>query len=576
MAIENRHRTVFLILRRMRTPLLVLISAYAVSVLGLVLMPGMDAEGQLYHMDFLHAFYVVSYTVTTIGFGELPYTFSAAQRLWVVFTIYFGVVAWIYAIGTLIALLQDRAFQQVLRENRFVAAVRRQTEPFYIVCGYGDTGSTVVQEMIEHGLSAVAIDIDPERINELSLEDLRAYVPGLVGDAAIPRNLQLAGLEHPQCAGVVALTDDDLANLKIAITVKLLRPGCKVICRAESHDTQANMESFGTDAIVNPFDAFADRLAMALHSPDFHLLTEWLTQPPGRSLPLHCRPPHGMWVLCGYGRFGKAVKRYLDYEGVETTIIEATPERVNAPPGTVHGRGTEAVTLREAHIENAVGIVAGTDDDTNNLSIIMTARDLNLNLFQVARQNDRDNDSIFAAATIDLTMQRSGILANRILTLISTPLLSAFLHEARHQSEEWAHRLIDKIWPLANNETPDLWTVTIGPNETPALHAALERNETVKLRHLLADPGDRDEHLKAMPLLRMREGKATLLPEEKTVLASGDRLLFCGRVGVESRMQWVLNNPHTLHYLRTGEVRPQGTVWRWFHRSGRAAPAAGK
>jgi len=576
MATDTRHRTVFLILRRMRTPLLVLIVAYAVSVLGLVLMPGVDAQGQPYHIDFLHAFYVVSYTVTTIGFGELPYAFSAAQRLWVVFTIYFGVVAWIYAIGTLIALLQDRAFQQVLRENTFVAAVRRKTEPFYIVCGYGDTGSTVVREMIEHGLSAVAIDIDPERINELSLEDLRTYVPGLIGDASIPRNLQLAGLGHPHCTGVVALTDNELANLKIAITVKLLRPGCRVICRAESHDTQANMESFGTDAIVNPFDAFADRLAMALHSPDFHLLTEWLTQPPGRPLPLRYRPPRGMWVLCGYGRFGKAVKRYLDYEGVETMIIEATPEKVNAPPGTVHGRGTEAVTLREARIEQAVGLVAGTDNDTNNLSMIMTAHDLNPNLFHVARQNDRDNDSIFAAAKIDLTMQRSGILANRILSQIGTPLLTAFLHEARHQSEEWAHRLIDQIWPLAGNETPDLWTVTINPVETPAVSSAIERGETVKLGVLLADPGDRDAPLKAMTLLRMRDGKATLLPENKTALAAGDRLLFCGRVGVESRMQWVLNNPHTLYYLRTGEVRPQGTVWRWLRGSGRATPAAGK
>jgi len=573
---ENRNRTVFLILRRMRTPLLILIVAYAVSVLGLVLMPGVDAAGNPYRLDFLHAFYVVSYTFTTIGFGELPYAFSAAQRLWVVFTIYFGVVSWIYAIGTLIALLQDRGFQQVLRENRFVAAVRRKTEPFFIVCGYGDTGSTVVREMIEHGLSAVAIDIEPERINELSIEDLRTFVPGLIGDAAVPRNLQLAGLERSQCAGVVALTNSDAANLKIAITVKLLRPECRVICRAETHDTQANMESFGTDASINPFDAFADRLAMALHSPDFHLLTEWLTQPPGRPLPLRYRPPRGKWVLCGYGRFGKAVKRFLDYEGVETTIIEATPEKVKAPAGTVHGRGTEAVTLREAGIEQAVGIVAGTDDDTNNLSIIMTARELNSNLFQVARQNNRDNDSIFAAAKLDLTMQRSGILANRILSLISTPLLNAFLHEARHQTGDWAHRLIERIWPLANNETPDLWTVSVSVGETPSVDDALSSGVVVRLGDLLADPGNRTERLSAMPLLLRRKGKSRLLPDEKTGLEPGDQLLFCGRVGIESRMQWVLNNSHILHYILTGEDRPQGTVWRWLQRSVRGSTEVAK
>ena len=570
MAVDTRYRAAFLVLRRMRTPLLVLIVAYAVSILGLVLMPGVDPQGRPYRMDFLHAFYVVSYTVTTIGFGELPYTFSAAQRLWVVFTIYFGVVAWIYSIGTIIALMQDPALRQVLRENRFAAAVRRLSSPFHIVCGYGDTGSTVVREMIEHGLSAVSIDIDPERINELMLEDLRAYVPGLAGDAARPRNLLLAGLQLPHCAGVVALTNHDAVNLKVAITVKLLRPECPVICRAESHDTQANMESFGTDASINPFDAFADRLAMALRSPELHQLTERLTQPPGRPLPSRYQPPRGMWVLCGYGRFGKVVKRHLDSEGIETTIVEATPGKVNAPPGTVHGRGTEAGTLREARIEQAVGIVAGTDDDTNNLSIIMTARQLNPNLFRAARQNDRDNDRIFAAARLDLTMQRSGILANRILILISTPLLATFLREARHQSEEWAHGLTERLSPLTGEETPDLWTVTLTPGETPTLSAVLERGETVQLGQLLADPGDRQLHLQALPLLRVHGGEVSLLPDESTLLAAGDRLLFCGRLGVESRMQWTLNNAHTLRYLRTGEVRAEGTVWQWLRRLGNA------
>jgi len=559
---DIRHRAVFLVLRRMRTPLLVLIVAYAVSVLGLVLMPGVDDAGRPVYMDFLHAFYVVTYTVTTIGFGELPHAFSAAQRLWVIFSIYFGVVAWIYAIGTLIGLLQDAAFRQVLRENRFAAAVRRQAEPFYIVCGYGDTGSIVVREMIEHGMHAVVVDINAERINELLLEDLQAYVPGLDADAADTRVLELAGLHHPRCLGVVSVTNQDAVNLKVAITVKLLRPALKAICRAESHDTEANMESFGTDAVVNPFDAFADRLAMALHAPDLYLLFDWLTQPPGRPLPVRTRPPRGTWVLCGYGRFGKAVHRFLQYEGIETVIIEATPDKVQAPPGTVHGRGTEAVTLREAHIDQAVGVVAGTDDDTNNLSIIMTARELNPDLYRVARQNARENDSIFTAAKLDLVMQRGGIIANRILALISTDLLMPFLHEARHQSEEWAHRLVKRIWPMAGNATPDLWTVELDAVSATAVHAVLAAGQRVSLAHLCADPGARDEALPCLTLLLMREDRSLLTPDTDTELRIGDRILLCGRPGVEGRMRRTLLNHNDLHYVLTGEQRPEGWLWR--------------
>ena len=85
---------IFLVLRRMRLPLIVLISLFAISVLGLTLVPGQDIDGQPWRMDLFDAFYFMSYTATTIGFGEIPYPFSTAQRAWVIVTIYLSVVAW--------------------------------------------------------------------------------------------------------------------------------------------------------------------------------------------------------------------------------------------------------------------------------------------------------------------------------------------------------------------------------------------------------------------------------------------------------------------------------------------------
>jgi Ca2+/H+ antiporter, TMEM165/GDT1 family len=70
---------------------------YALAVSGLVLIPGQDADGNPAAMGFFHAFYVVSYTATTIGFGELPNAFTDAQRLWMIPLIYVTVGVWIYA-----------------------------------------------------------------------------------------------------------------------------------------------------------------------------------------------------------------------------------------------------------------------------------------------------------------------------------------------------------------------------------------------------------------------------------------------------------------------------------------------
>lgn len=89
----------------------------------------------------------------------------------------------------------------------------------------------------------------------------------------------------------------------------------------------------------------------------------------------------------------------------------------------MRGRGTEEDTLTEADIEHAVGIVAGTDNDANNLSIVMTARAMTNKLFVIARQNYRENDALFRAVDADMVMHPSAIVAGKIRVLLATPML---------------------------------------------------------------------------------------------------------------------------------------------------------
>jgi voltage-gated potassium channel len=557
------NRVIFLILRRMRPPLLVLIVAYAIAVLGLVLIPGIDDQGLPWRMDFFHAFYFVSYMATTIGFGEVPHEFTAAQRMWVTFSIYLSVVAWLYAIGKILSLIQDPAFRQAVTEQGFARSVSRIREPFHIICGYGDTGSLLVRAMAGRGMHTVVVDHDPERINELELEDLGLHVPGLCADASLSLTLKEAGLKHRHCAGVVALTDDDHVNLKIAITTKLLNPGIRVICRAETHDAQDNMASFGTDRIINPYDTFAARLALALHSPGTHLLYEWLTGVSGSPLPTPLYPPHGTWLLCGYGRFGKAIRQHLDAQAIPSVIIEADPDVTGCRDYCVIGRGTEAETLIAAGVEQAAGIVAGTDDDANNLSIVMTAGQLNPDLFMVARQNKCDNNDIFQAALLDLVMQRSEIIAKDILALLTTALLDDFLQLIRHKDNDWANEKISRLTAVVGETVPDTWLVVLDEAHAPAVQAALEAGARVSLDMLVRDSRDREQPLPCVPLmLRRCSGDVLLFPDERVELETGDRLLFAGSAGMEQRMAWVLLNSNALRYVQSGKAQPAGWLWR--------------
>jgi len=561
---------VFLFLRRMRAPLIVLIASYAIAVLGLTLIPGMDADGNPWRMSFFHAFYFISYTATTIGFGEIPYPFNDAQRLWVTVSIYLTVIAWFYAIGRIFALFQDPAFQRVLATATFSRRVRAIAEPFYIVCGYGETGSLLVQALDHDGVRTVVLDIDAERIHEADLADLQSSVPALAVDASLPHSLVLAGVRRGHCAGVVAVTNSDAANLAIAIATKVLNARVPVVARSESREIAANMASFGTDFIIDPFERFGAYLGVALSSPSLYLLREWLTAVPGTALAEPIDPPKGDWVLAGFGRFGRAVGENIAKAGDRVLVIETDPEGAGLPQA-VRGSGAEAHTLEAAGVRSAVGIVAGTPSDVNNLSVVMTARELNPDLFVVMRKNRIANGILFDRLRPDIVMQPSRIIARTAFGILTAPLLHRFFALARDRDQTWANELVARVAAITHEAVPDTWTLHV---DRHSASAALEwaAAEALRVEHLHIDPADRTNRLPVIPLLLARSTEELLLPADSTPVRPGDRILFCGPREATRRQIYSVNNPNVMQYIVTGEV-PSSAVWRWFARRG-TKPAA--
>ena len=556
----------FLILRRMRTPLIVLICAYAISVLGFVLIPGIDDQGQPYKMDFFHAFYFVSFMGSTIGFGELPYPFTGGQRLWTLFTIYATVISWLYAIGTLIALVQTPMFQASVTRNSFIRKVKKFDKPFYVVCGYGDTGRMMVDALTYQGIHCVVIDREQNRINELDLEELPLEVPRLVGDASDSEILSRAGLKNPICRGVVAVTRNDEVNLKVAIASKLLNKTLKVYCWTENHDTGANMASFGTDHIINPYDTFADYLSSALTSPSRYLLHQWLSSSYNAALCKPISPPKGRWILCGYGRFGKAVYKKLLAHGLPVTVIENRPDLTHPPENTVVGRGTEAETLHAAQIEKAVGIIAGTDHDVNNLSILITAMDLKPGIFTIARQELSSNSDIFAAANLDLVTNHSSLISTRLLAHMTTPLTANFLGKITSQSDQWAKDLVTRLDDCVESENPSSWVITLNFQRTAAFMERFNNGENIYLHHIIRKPTDRKKMLPCVALLLQRDGKEILLPDDKTLLYPHDRILFAGDASAKTKINRIVTSSEILHYNLTGTHPPTSFFWNWLSR----------
>jgi voltage-gated potassium channel len=553
--------TIFLVMRRMRAPLIILIVIFSVSVVGLTLIPGVGPDAQPARISLFEAFYFMSFTATTIGFGELPWPFTPAQRLWVTFSIYLSVIGWAYAIGSLLTLVQDRSFRQALALRRFTRKVARLREPFLLMVGYGRAGELLAKAFDALGQQLVVIDESSDRVDALDLGSYHADIPGLVADAANPHHLSAAGLEHPYCAGVLALTNDDETNLAVTMTAALLRPDLPVVSRTVSVPIAERMHAFGTPAVVNPFDRFGEHLRLALNAPASYQLLTWLEAGPGAELPERGRPPTtGRWVMCGYGRFGRELTADLRAADLTVTIIE--PAELGAPePGVIVGDASEPEVLARADLSSAVGLVAGTDNDTTNLSMLATARRLNPQLFLAARQNRPTSAALFEAMRVDALLVPTEVVAHEVYAQISTPMLWRFIQEMPAQGDQWAADLIQRLRHNCGRELPALWKVKLDRAQAPALDGWLAEGRVV-LGDLLRSPEDRERQLQVVPLLLLRDGRAVLTPDGETVLARDDELLFAGHGSERRELESSLVVDSTGAYVLFDQHIPASWVWR--------------
>jgi voltage-gated potassium channel len=229
----------------------------------------------------------------------------------------------------------------------------------------------------------------------------------------------------------------------------------------------------------------------------------------------------------------------------------------------VVGSGTEANTLIEAGIQDACGIVAGTDNDINNLSIVMTAKELKPNLFLIIRKNNRHNSALFKKFGADITMQPTDIIAHECLAHMLTPLLAEFLALVRNQNNQWANNLISQLVDVVGETVPETWAVNIDSNCAVAVSEYIDSGMIVRLKDLMLDPSNREKELKLVPLLLLRNGQSKLVPELDSVVVNGDRILFCGTYDAKSALAASLNNIKTFNYMMNGLEIPDSLVWRW-------------
>jgi len=288
----------FSVLKQMRSPIITMIVYYTVSVLGLLLIPGIDDNGETYNMGIFHSIYVVVYTSTTIGFGEIPYPWTDNQRLWIMIISVSGVVSWVYAMGKLISLSQNIIFKEKLDQYRFQGMVNKNKKPFYIMCGFGITGKTILDLMDTHKINVVLIDKEHKSFVGMDSNTYKQKIPFLKADCSNIKTLKKAGLHLNNCQGIIIVTGDEDINVKAAITCKLLEPNKKIFARAYDKENIRNLSSFGTDHIISEATLFSKEISLLINKIDEHNLRKKLDSEI-KKFSYTSSIPDRKWVICG-------------------------------------------------------------------------------------------------------------------------------------------------------------------------------------------------------------------------------------------------------------------------------------
>lgn len=548
-----RQREAFwIVIRRLRAPILALIVSYSISIILLTSVEGKDANGNPYRLTFFDAFYIVSYTANTIGFGEIPYALTYPQRMMMTITIYLTVPAWFYAIGMIVGLFQDKAFKRELKRMIFKNQIERFNEDFVVICGYNSISRIMIDKFQKYGkYRLVVLDKLADKIDELTLKGYYPEIPALAADATMVDVLEDSGIGSPHCKALFVLFEDDDLNIKVAVKAKIINPNISIISESSFFAGLQNLTDVGVDYVIDPYRYVAIRVEYMLNTPYLYALLNWLG---GGNLNLSRKAKlgRGKYIICSRGRLGKAIKEVLERNNIEHEIVDTFKE-------TKAKTGGDRELLLNAGIETAECLIAGTPDDAVNLSAIITARKLNPNIFLMVRENKMEENSVFAALRANSVFIMDKIVAVRAYNIIARPLVVRFADELINKSDEWGRHIVERLTNIVNKK-PQLQEIAIDENEAYALAPTL-KERSVSYRDLIANVNGEGRELELIVFAVLKaNGEFIMAPSFESNFEYGDKLLIAGTDEAIDEFERILNNINKLYFVLNKQEIPNWLI----------------
>jgi CPA2 family monovalent cation:H+ antiporter-2 len=214
----------------------------------------------------------------------------------------------------------------------------------------------------------------------------------------------------------------------------------------------------------------SDRIVLRLSG------TEWML----RSLQLHQVAVRSLAterhvVVCGYGRTGQSLARFLEREGIGYVALDLDPERVReagaAGDTVVFGDASRRETLIAAGIKRAAVLVVTYTDTAASLKVLHHAHEINPALPVIVRTRDETGlarlEQAGATEVVPDTFETSLMLASHAMLLLGVPVrrVVSQIRSVRGQRYRllrgFFHGATDEVAALDESSQPRLHTVRI-------------------------------------------------------------------------------------------------------------------
>ena len=142
------------------------------------------------------------------------------------------------------------------------------------------------------------------------------------------------------------------------------------------------------------------------------------------------------YIICGYGRVGQRLAEDLQTAGYAFVVVDRSDEEVAKLRDKnllhVQGDAEKEETLKRAGIDRAHGLILTLPEDSSNVFVALTAREMNPDLFILARTVDHDNTNKLLNAGANKVIAPSEVGADRMAQVVLRPNVDEFMEQVLH------------------------------------------------------------------------------------------------------------------------------------------------